>query len=38
VRHIAEAHGGSVTVESEVEKGSTFTIHLPLVRSEGDVA
>jgi two-component system phosphate regulon sensor histidine kinase PhoR len=38
VRHIAEAHGGSVTVESEVGKGSTFTIHLPLTRSEGEQA
>jgi signal transduction histidine kinase len=38
VRHIAQAHGGNVTVESEVGKGSTFTIHLPLARSEGDVA
>jgi signal transduction histidine kinase len=35
VRHIAEAHGGSVSVESEVGMGSTFTIHLPLRRSEG---
>ncbi len=38
VRHIAEAHGGTVTVESEVGKGSTFTIHLPLTRSEGEEA
>jgi len=38
VRHIAESHGGKVTVESEVGKGSTFTIHLPLTRSEGDEA
>ena len=38
VRHIAEAHGGSVEVESEVGKGSTFTIHLPLTHSEGDHA
>jgi signal transduction histidine kinase len=38
VRHIAEAHGGSVTVESEVGKGSTFSIHLPLRRPEGDDA
>ena len=36
VRHIAEAHGGTVTVESEVGRGSTFTIHLPLKRSEGE--
>jgi signal transduction histidine kinase len=36
VRHIAEAHGGRVTVESEVGKGSTFTIYLPLERPEGE--
>jgi two-component system phosphate regulon sensor histidine kinase PhoR len=29
VKHIARAHGGSVDVESEVGKGSTFRIHLP---------
>ena len=31
VKHIAEAHGGSVTVTSELGKGSTFTIHLPIM-------
>jgi two-component system phosphate regulon sensor histidine kinase PhoR len=30
VKHIAQAHGGNVTVESTLGKGSTFTIHLPL--------
>ncbi len=30
VKHIAEAHGGAVTVESELKKGSEFTIHLPV--------
>jgi signal transduction histidine kinase len=30
VRHIAEAHGGRVTVESEPGRGSIFTIHLPV--------
>jgi len=29
VKHIAQAHGGRVTVESALGKGSTFTIHLP---------
>ncbi len=29
VKHIAQAHGGQVTVESRVGEGSTFTIHLP---------
>jgi len=30
VRHIVRAHGGDVQVQSEPEKGSTFTIALPL--------
>jgi two-component system phosphate regulon sensor histidine kinase PhoR len=29
VNHIAQAHGGSVSVESVVGKGSTFTLRLP---------
>jgi two-component system phosphate regulon sensor histidine kinase PhoR len=30
VKHIAQAHGGNITVESELEKGSTFCLHLPI--------
>lgn len=30
VKHIAQAHGGKVTVESELGQGSTFTLHLPV--------
>jgi signal transduction histidine kinase len=30
VSHVINAHGGEVTVDSELGKGSTFTIHLPL--------
>ena len=29
VKHIAQVHGGSVTLESSPDVGSTFTIHLP---------
>jgi two-component system phosphate regulon sensor histidine kinase PhoR len=30
VKHIVEAHGGSVSVESSIGKGSSFTVILPL--------
>jgi two-component system phosphate regulon sensor histidine kinase PhoR len=29
VKHLALLHGGEVTVDSELEKGTIFTIHLP---------
>ena len=29
VRHIVEAHGGHVKVESEISRGSTFSFSLP---------
>jgi len=29
VKHIAQVHKGSIAVESDIGKGSTFTIHLP---------
>ena len=30
VRHVAESHGGTVTVDSELGRGSTFTVTLPV--------
>lgn len=30
VKEIAEAHGGTVSVTSQVDKGSVFTLHLPI--------
>lgn len=35
VKHIAEAHGGSISVESIYGKGSTFTLKLPLGENQG---
>jgi signal transduction histidine kinase len=36
VKEIVDAHGGKVKVESELKKGSTFTIYLPIVRKAHD--
>ena len=30
VKHVAEAHGGRVSVESRPGEGSRFTLHLPI--------
>lgn len=38
VRRIAEAHGGRVTVRSQVGSGAVFTIHLPAAAGEPRVA
>jgi signal transduction histidine kinase len=35
VDHVVRAHGGSVAVASEVKRGSTFTIKLPVQRDPG---
>lgn len=33
VKHVVESHGGSVSVESELGAGSTFTVHLPVLEA-----
>jgi two-component system phosphate regulon sensor histidine kinase PhoR len=38
VRHVAENHGGSVRVESELGRGTTFEVRLPAVRAAPDGA
>lgn len=38
VRHIVEAHGGAITVESALNVGSVFTVTLPLAAPEDEVA
>jgi signal transduction histidine kinase len=38
VRHVAENHGGTVTVKSELGRGSTFEVRLPSASSGGTEA
>ena len=33
VKHIANRHGGRLTIESTLGRGATFTVHLPALRS-----
>ena len=34
-RQVVEAHGGSIQVQSELGRGSTFVVELPLARPPG---
>ena len=38
VKHIIEAHGGKVTLQSELGRGSAFTVHLPVWREASAAA
>ena len=38
VRHVAQAHGGDVTVESREGEGSLFTLHVPIANGSARAA
>ena len=36
VKHIAQAHNGKVSVESNTGDGSSFSIHIPVKKNKGE--
>src|SRR5699024_3432251 len=36
VKHIVEVHDGKITVESEINKGSSFTVYFPKEREQSN--